>query len=108
MSDLSVVAGTSLKSVFSKTATSHEKNLEDAQKFIEAATAGTVDVEKGKDLLNRVEKSTIVYSSSAAFLAGRDSSSDAEIDNKIAAIEKNIETAEKITARLKKVLTPAA
>jgi len=113
MTDMTATTGSSkMRNDFAQKAVLPEKQLKDAEtfviqlsKFVEQGTKPAAEViDSGRHMLENLEQQTEVFMFHAAVLAGRQASSDQDLNAKIEAVEQNVARAEQTTTRLRSAL----
>lgn len=100
-----------IRNHFSLKAELPKKTIQQAEQFLGhlAETTPTAkDVSTGQKLLNTLQEKIELYEFQAAVLAGQQASSESDLDNRVSAIAKSAEQAERTTERLRSTLKAIA
>ena len=100
-----------IRNHFSLKAELPKKTIQQAEQFLGhlADTTPTAkDVSTGQKLLSTLQEKIELYEFQAAVLAGQQASSESDLDNRVSAIAKSAEQAERTTERLRTTLKAIA
>lgn len=100
-----------IRNHFSTKAELPKKTIKQAEEFLghlQETTPTAKDVTTGHKLLNTLQEKIELYEFQAAVLAGMQASSETDLDNRVSAIAKSAEQAERTTERLRTTLKAIA
>ena len=100
-----------IRNHFSLKAELPKKTIAQAEKFLDQLDTGAPTpktVKTGQQLLSTLQEKIELYEFQAAVLAGQQASSESDLDNRVSAIAKSAEQAERTTERLRTTLKAIA